>query len=162
MSSSVKGTPGKYRQAKDSPEFAWREEAFGAEAPEWAKDSMNYDATARCGACGAWETVVRPGKTQCDICESIVFIPKIGTPVWARYNMGMFWREAIVDEKTATRFGVTRDGQYGLTVYVRGLLRKSHRILRNNADLRPRDPALNGADRPDLLAAQAGKDEVKG
>ncbi len=42
--------------------------AFAKEPPSWATDQFNEGTYIRCGICGAWETVVRPGKTQCDIC----------------------------------------------------------------------------------------------
>lgn len=37
--------------------------------PEWAKDPFNDGASCTCGYCGAWMTVVRPGKVQCDACD---------------------------------------------------------------------------------------------
>jgi hypothetical protein len=36
------------------------------EPPTFAKDPFNNDGAARCGDCGGWMTVVRPGKVQCD------------------------------------------------------------------------------------------------
>ena len=43
--------------------------AFDKEPPSWARDEFNGDMAARCGRCGAWCSVVRPGKTQCDNCH---------------------------------------------------------------------------------------------
>lgn len=45
------------------------EGAFDEIAPDWAKDSFNDDCTSACGYCGAWMTVVRPGKVQCHNCS---------------------------------------------------------------------------------------------
>lgn len=42
---------------------------YAKEPPTWAQDSFNHNAAERCGYCGAWCTVVRPGKTQCDNCD---------------------------------------------------------------------------------------------
>jgi hypothetical protein len=42
---------------------------WNAEPPEWAKDSFNPGCECKCALCGAWEQVVRPGKTQCVACE---------------------------------------------------------------------------------------------
>jgi hypothetical protein len=39
---------------------------FADEAPGWARDE--YGEGSECGYCGAWLTVVRPGKSQCDHC----------------------------------------------------------------------------------------------
>jgi len=39
---------------------------FDKEPPDWAVDSFNPGQYTKCGHCGAWETAVRPGKTQCD------------------------------------------------------------------------------------------------
>jgi hypothetical protein len=41
---------------------------WAAEPPAWAKDTWNGDNASKCGLCCAWETIVRPGKTQCDAC----------------------------------------------------------------------------------------------
>ena len=50
----------------DAAEAAEADRIKGEEPPEWAKDCWNHDSAARCGDCGGWLTVVRPGKTQCD------------------------------------------------------------------------------------------------
>lgn len=39
---------------------------FSEDPPDWAKDPFNPDVVATCGYCGAWMSVVRPGKHQCD------------------------------------------------------------------------------------------------
>ena len=44
----------------------WMFEAYGKDEPEWSKDPFNGDTGAMCGDCGAWMTIVRPGKEQCD------------------------------------------------------------------------------------------------
>ena len=44
----------------------WEVEAFAQEPPDWAQDPFNHNMAERCGHCGAWCSVVRPGKTQCD------------------------------------------------------------------------------------------------
>jgi hypothetical protein len=36
--------------------------------PAWSKDPFNDDCAAQCGLCGAWEHIVRPGKSQCQAC----------------------------------------------------------------------------------------------
>lgn len=45
------------------------ENAFDAEPPSWAQDPFNDDCADRCGYCGSWMAVVRPGKTQCENCS---------------------------------------------------------------------------------------------
>ena len=40
---------------------------FAPEPPDWAQDE--YGCAASCGYCGAWMTIVRPGKHQCDNCS---------------------------------------------------------------------------------------------
>lgn len=41
---------------------------FEDEPPLFARDHWNDDTAEKCTNCGAWMTVVRPGKTQCDCC----------------------------------------------------------------------------------------------
>lgn len=43
---------------------------WAADAPSWAKDPFNDDCTSKCGYCGSWMEVVRPGKSQCPACGS--------------------------------------------------------------------------------------------
>lgn len=43
-------------------------DAFSEDPPPWATWDEMYMFGVRCGACGAWEDVVRPGKTQCNVC----------------------------------------------------------------------------------------------
>jgi hypothetical protein len=40
---------------------------FADSPPDWALD--DYESASSCGYCGAWLTVVRPGKSQCDCCS---------------------------------------------------------------------------------------------
>lgn len=45
-----------------------RPDFFGEEPPVWAQDPLNNDMAEKCGRCGSWAEVVRPGKTQCPCC----------------------------------------------------------------------------------------------
>lgn len=53
-------------QAAQPGQYAPAADFFSKEAPEWSKDPFNEDMAATCGTCGAWMSVVRPGKHQCD------------------------------------------------------------------------------------------------
>lgn len=53
------------QRAKSEP---WPDH-YADEPPEWAVDMFNGDDACTCGYCGAWLTVVRPGKHQCDNCS---------------------------------------------------------------------------------------------
>jgi len=49
-------------------ELVWSDDAFADTPPEWAiyeEYGMHGD---QCGQCGAWCSIVRPGKTQCNVC----------------------------------------------------------------------------------------------
>jgi hypothetical protein len=53
-------------------------QAFQKDPPSWAMwpdMGMHGD---RCGDCGAWCTVVRPGKTQCDYCHMLGYVEPSG------------------------------------------------------------------------------------
>lgn len=52
------------RRAQSEPD----PDHFAENAPDWAIDPFNGDDASTCGCCGAWLTVVRPGKSQCDCC----------------------------------------------------------------------------------------------
>lgn len=46
-----------------------RLDAFADEPPEWAMWAEYGTGPDRCGWCGAWCEIVRPGKTQCHTCH---------------------------------------------------------------------------------------------
>ena len=60
---AVEALEGIARHARSEP---WPDH-FADAPPDWALD--DYDSASSCGYCGAWLTVVRPGKSQCDCCS---------------------------------------------------------------------------------------------
>lgn len=56
------------RVAALAPEQHWSDDAFADAPPEWARYEDYGMHGDQCGRCGAWCSVVRPGKTQCNVC----------------------------------------------------------------------------------------------
>lgn len=56
------------RIAALAPEQHWSDDAFAPEPPEWARYEGFGMHGDQCCRCGAWCSIVRPGKTQCDVC----------------------------------------------------------------------------------------------
>lgn len=57
--------------------FDVEEQFYSKETPVWAKDCFNNNISHTCGYCGAWMSVVRPGKVQCDFCGDGTYAPAI-------------------------------------------------------------------------------------
>ncbi len=51
-------------------DFPDRPEFWQSTPPLWALDPFNDNDHAKCGDCGSWLEVVRPGKSQCPACGS--------------------------------------------------------------------------------------------
>lgn len=42
---------------------------FAPKPPSWAKDPFNNNTASKCGDCGSWLKITRPGKSQCPACQ---------------------------------------------------------------------------------------------
>ncbi len=88
-------------------------EYWGEIPPEWAKDSFNGYTSAQCGDCGAWLSVVRPGKHQCDICGN--YVPSEAKSDYWRISSFKEVSEKVVFDEPVTQeqaIQLYKDGDY--------------------------------------------------